>query len=574
MRRLSPLLVSALAAAPALAQGVSVDIVTYNGTPGSIPSDFGINRLFDADDDGVFATTVLERISFGFDSQSLVTFVEDMTFHADPGMRPAVYAVASDNIIRLEDLNDDGDCNDAGEITVWADTRAAFGVGNTSPDSLDFAPGTHVLFVTDDLWTGAPTFPSGLHRYQDLNADGDARDPGEATLWVDGTGTQTLAESGGPVTIGLTDLEAVMVNSAGTVIGFEQQAKALIAFRDLNSDGDAMDPGEAWNFCNLVNNLATNGLDVNADVLSLALKEGGCPSTSGPGMYTSLEILDVGYGDGPGGRDVYWMVTTVSPNTCAPAAALVYRGVDLNDDRDINDAGEVTLYYEGPNSPHQFVPNSIWGGTANDEGFTVWHNAGPPGQTSFIQDTIEFLGDANSDGDAMDAGESLVLHSWEPDGTYAVCLTDVPAGAFTEPPPTPPFFIEFGTGALGTNAKRAEIGNVGTPAIGQSFTVTLEDARAGTSVALMMGFSRTMWGNRQLPFDLGAFGATGSWLYQSRNYVFPASTDALGKAAFVLNVPNNPNFVGRDLYFQWLVVDPGANPIGSITSDAGWTQVE
>ena len=574
MLRCSPLLAFAAAAAPAFAQGPASDVITYNGTPGSMPSDFGINRLFDYDDDGIFATTVLERISFGFDAQNLVNFVEEMKFHADPGMTPAVYAVAGDNVIRLEDLNGDGDCNDAGEITVWADTRAAFGVGNTSPDSLCFVPGTHVMFVSDDIWTGAPTFPSGIHRYEDLNADGDAQDLGESSLWVDGTATQTLAESGGPVTIAMTDFEALMVDSGGVVIGFEQQLRALIAFEDLNLDGDAMDAGEARNFCNLVKNTAVNGLDVNADVLSGALKEGGCVSTGGAGIYTSLEILDVAIGKGAGGRDAYYMVTTVSPNTCTVAAALIYRGVDLNDDGDLNDAGEVTLFYEGPNSPHAYVPNSIWAGTAHDGGFSAWHNAGPPGTTAFIRDTIEFLKDGNADGDAMDPGESLVLHSWDPDGTYAVCLTDVPVGAFTEPPPTPPFFIEFGTGGLGTNALRAEIGNAGTPVIGQSFTVTLEDARANTPAVLMMGFSRTQWGNRALPFDLGVFGATGNFLYQSRNYVFSTSTDALGDASYVINVPLNPNFIGRDLYFQWQVVDQGANPIGAITSNAGWTQVE
>ncbi|MDA1258983.1 MAG: hypothetical protein O3A20_00010 [Planctomycetota bacterium] len=574
MRRFLPLLAVALTAAPALAQSVNSDMVTYNGTPGAVPADFGINRLFDADGDGVFATTALERISFGFDAQSLVNFVEDMVFHVDPGNKRAVYAVATDNVIRLEDLNGDGDCNDAGEITVWVDTRAAFGVGNTSPDSLDFVPGTHVMYVSDDIWTGAPTFPSGIHRYEDLNLDGDAQDAGESSLWVDGTLTQTLAESGGPVVIGMTDFEALMVSSSGVVIGFEQQMRALIAFKDLNTDGDAMDAGEAWNFCNLVKNTAVNGLDVNADVLSGALLEGGCVSSSGPGIYTSLEILDVGYGEGPGGRDAFYMATTVSPITCAPAAALVYRGVDLNDDGDINDAGEVTLYYDGPNSPHLYNPNSVWGGTANDGGFSAWHNAGPPGTTAFIRDTIEFLKDANNDGDAMDVGESLILHSWDPDGTFAVCLTDMPAGAFFEPPPTPPFFIEFGTGAFGTNAMRAEIGNAGTPVIGQSFSVTLEDARANTTAVLMMGFSRTQWGNRALPFDLGAFGATGSFLYQSRNYIFPTFTNTLGEASFSINVPSNPNFVGRDLYFQWQVIDPGANPLGVITSNAGWTQVE
>lgn len=574
MRVTSPLFVLVALAGPALAQSVTVDLLTYNGTPGSQPSDFGINRLFDGDDDGVFQTTVLERISFGFDQQSLVNYVEDMCFHADPGPTAAVYAVAGDNVIRMEDLNDDGDCNDAGEITVWVDTRAAFGVGNTSPDSLDFAPGSHALFVTDDIWTGGPAFPSGIHRYEDLNNDGDAQDAGEATLWLDGTLTHTLAESGGPVTIGLTDFEAVMVASNGTVIGFEQQARALIALMDLNSDGDAQDPGEAWNFCNLVNNLAVNGLDVNADVLSLTLKEGGCPSTSGPGMYTSLEILDVGYGDGPGGRDVFWMVTTVSPNTCTPAAALVYRGVDLDDDGDINDAGEVTLFYEGPNSPHSYVPNSIWGGTAHNKGFTAWHNAGPPGQSSFIQDSMEFLKDANADGDAMDAGESLVLHSWDPNGTYAVCLTDVPVGAFTEPPPTPPFFIEFGTGGLGTNGRRADIGNAGTPVIGQSFQVTLADARAGTQAVLMAGFSRTKWGSRSLPFELTIFGAPGNFMYQSRDYTFPTSTNGLGEATLTLSVPNKGSLVGRDLFLQWLVIDPGANAGGAVTSNAGWTQIQ
>ncbi len=562
----------ALTALPVAAQ--NGDILTYNGTPGSIPSDFGINRLFDFDGDQVFGNSAVERISFGFDQQVLVNFVEDMTFHAEPGLVATVYAVAGDNVIRMQDLDNDGDCNDAGEITVFAETRAIWGVGNTSPDSLDFVPGTEILYVTDDIWTGVATFPSGIQRYEDLNGDHDAADIGESALWVDGTLTQIIPTSAGSVTVSLTDFEAVMVDSSGMVIGFEQQLRALLGFFDINGDGDAMDAGEAWNFCNLVNNQAVNGLDVNADVLSGALKEGGCPSSSGTGMYTSLEILDVSYGAGPGGRDVYWMVTTVSATTCTQAAALVYRGVDFNGDRDLNDAGEVTLFYDGPNSPHLYVPNSIWGGTEYDGGFAIWHNAGPPGQTAFIQDTVEFLADGNGNGNAMDAGESVVLHSWDPDGTYAVCMTDAPVGAFTEPPPTPPFFIEFGQGGVGTNGLRPEIGNVGTPVIGASFEVTVANARAAALAELMLGFSNTDWGNFSLPLDMTPLGAPGNFLYVSRDYLFLTMTDAQGAGALSLSVPNNPAIVGRDLYLQWRIIDPGANNASSVVSNAGWTRIQ
>ena len=39
-----------------------------------------------------------------------------------------------------------------------------------------------------------------------------------------------------------------------------------------------------------------------------------------------------------------------------------------------------------------------------------------------------------------------------------------------------------------------------------------------------------------------------------------------GEVTYTLTPPNNPNFIGRHVFFQWYLVDPAANSFGATFS--------
>jgi len=87
-----------------------------------------------------------------------------------------------DRIIRLEDANLDGDLMDPGEATVFFDNAAPpLGVFNSQGM---VALGPSELLASDNVTPDNED--AGVMRLVDLNGDGDALDEGEATLWYAG----------------------------------------------------------------------------------------------------------------------------------------------------------------------------------------------------------------------------------------------------------------------------------------------------------------------------------------------------------------------------------------------------
>ncbi len=87
----------------------------------------------------------------------------------------------ADAVFRLRDQNGDGDAEDAGEANVWFDLSNADGWSVTSPNGIwEAADGALYIFNAGTLTTP----PDAIYRTEDLNDDGDANDPGEATMWM------------------------------------------------------------------------------------------------------------------------------------------------------------------------------------------------------------------------------------------------------------------------------------------------------------------------------------------------------------------------------------------------------
>lgn len=82
-----------------------------------------------------------------------------------------------DDIVRLRDLNGDGDAFDTGEYVEWFNGIVPGGTHITNPTCLEFGP--NGSFVLDDNNTLDSTVQEAVYLLKDNNSDGDVNDPGE-----------------------------------------------------------------------------------------------------------------------------------------------------------------------------------------------------------------------------------------------------------------------------------------------------------------------------------------------------------------------------------------------------------
>lgn len=551
----------------------------YGGIPGTGP--WEIRRAAEGDGNNVnFFTGGNEWLTFAEDGESVITFVEDLRFN-DIYSTSAIYGIGgSDVIFSTVDTNGDGDAEDAGEIMIYADPRSLHGVTNMSPDGLDFDPTDGALYMCDDLFfSGSPQPGNGITRMTDTVASGgNGNGTVEASEWthffngtaIPHTVNDDKAGVNPTVSLDITDLEAITVLTDGTVLAFDQQALVIFAFQDQNNDGDAMDAGEVWNYCNLIGETA--GFTVNTDVSNSVLINPSCAANPPPGLFGSLEGLDVSHGFGPMGADILWIGSTASATTCVGANGLVFRAIDTNNDGDCNDADEVTLWLDGPNSGMSFPATNVYDVCADDDGCAIFNSNGPFG-VGFPQDSVWQLIDIDNDNRAESFGEQHMKHFWEPDGSFAVSLTSAPEGAFFNPlgDPCNTPFVPFGAGEQGSNGNTPSIGLNGTPTPGGLVDVTLTGGPNSQPVVLLVGFSNTVWMGTSLPAPIP--NTNGSQLYVSVDFQFNTMTNPSGDALFSGNIPLSFQQCDQ-IFIQWYCIDPAANPRGAITSDAGEINIQ
>ncbi len=111
-------------------------------------------------------------------------------------------------------------------------------------------------------------------------------------------------------------------------------------------------------------------------------------------------------------------------------------------------------------------------------------------------------------------------------------------------------------------------GNVATsqPVLGGTAVLAVDRVPLGV-MFFLVGFSRTTASVGALPFDLAPFGAAGCLARVS-----PDATNTVAGAGTTLNVnfgiPNAAGLIGVKFFTQALVLDPAANTLGGVTSDA------
>ena len=144
-----------------------------------------------------------------------------------------VYDQGLQGIVRLEDLNGDGDANDPGESAIFFDaTVPVTGVGN-SIGLLALGPRT--LLATDNA------SPANIVRLDDRDASGDAFGEGEHAVWFGGAlpNGHRLAF---PSRLDRAADGAIYFLEKNTLN--TENPEAIYRGVDANGDGDVDDPGE------------------------------------------------------------------------------------------------------------------------------------------------------------------------------------------------------------------------------------------------------------------------------------------------------------------------------------------
>ena len=109
---------------------------------------------------------------------------------------------------------------------------------------------------------------------------------------------------------------------------------------------------------------------------------------------------------------------------------------------------------------------------------------------------------------------------------------------------------------------------------GRPWIARVHDAPAGSLTVLIAGSQETgPWNGIVLPQDLAGVGAPGCFLSIDIGGTWLAVAGADGTAQFPFALANSPATIGDWLRYQALVLDPAANSLGLVTSQAKKVQV-
>jgi hypothetical protein len=123
-------------------------------------------------------------------------------------------------------------------------------------------------------------------------------------------------------------------------------------------------------------------------------------------------------------------------------------------------------------------------------------------------------------------------------------------------------------GCSGSNGSVPGMRLLTVPRVGDSLVLKLALARPSMPAALCIGDSSTTWNGLPLPIDLGIINAPTCFLRASALLLVPVTTDQTGQARFTVPVPNDAGLAMSRTFQQWIVVDPPANGLGVVVSDA------
>lgn len=274
---------------------------------------------------------------------------------------------ASENVLRLRDLNQDGDYNDPGEAFTF------FTNGPATVSGITLASTVGVACAPDGTVYVVTSTSDEVVALRDLSGDGDADDAGEARVFFSSANNASgiLLGSAQSITVDVLGRVVVLTSGGGTpTVGID----AILIAQDLNANGNAEDAGEAFYWCQIPN-------------------AGGAGSHSLPSEFAIAADGSIYYSDiGTGG----------------PIAKGIYRARDANANGTANDPGEVTLWWVPP-----FAGTTVaWFGLAFDAAGNLFASNHGSGNRNVYR-----AFDANSSG-FVEPGEEQLFWSTTTSSTF------------------------------------------------------------------------------------------------------------------------------------------------------------
>jgi hypothetical protein len=455
-----------------------------------------------------------EMIVFYDDTIGTLALDEPTTLHTSPDDFLFIGDSGLDRILTMEDLNDDGDCHDTGEHFIYVDAGNGSGVGLPHINSVS-------IRLLGQVWAASSNTSvsenDAILAFEDLNADGDANDPGEAREYY------VIAPGGA---VGDSVPTAVLVHPDGLVYYLENGstgalAKGVYCLDDVNGNGTIETPGEVFPFY-----LPAGG---GMDLVSLDADEAGViyVGDNGNDRIFRLDDADANGTITPGLEDCIWFTAAASSNSpdltvsndghevmaienLAPQRLFLME--DENDDCFIDPFGErLSSYNENLGDVAWDAPSGIdWDFHGHEEVGTAYC-FGIKGRCPCNNDGGVGTGCQNSTG----AGAVL-----EGEGTASVSLDDLEFHAVQLP---------NGTTTILFQANNAVNGGMGSPFFDGLLCATGGVRRLGARFATASG--EAMWGP-------GILAGPGDWSVGDTRYFQTWFRNVIGPCGNFANTSN------------------------------------
>jgi hypothetical protein len=263
------------------------------------------------------------------------------------------------NVVHLQDQNGDGDAMDEGEARLWYSGALPGGGVMSFPTALELGPTGEVYLVHNNAFDEEPDL---ILRLEDLNEDGDVDDPGEAVVHFDLATVDPVpqifelevSEAG----IGyVVDVRTPVANTASVdrvASGGSSMAEIIDAagLYTLTGESEALGipPGPrqiTWDSAREEIILSTREVFTPwpAHLVAMADRDesGAIDAPDEVRIIWDVEKADAA--DGSGLSDLNW-IPDGSIVISDPVTNRFFRLVDLNEDGDFNDTGEMPTAHD------------------------------------------------------------------------------------------------------------------------------------------------------------------------------------------------------------------------------------